>query len=215
MTFALDHELDPPLVVLPILVGGWDPDPREGPEDRRPGGGQTGRVGAPERRIRRQPEQNRDVDPHPVGDVDRLIGVVDTDVYVHPEDQLLARDEAQRRDQVAVARAGDDPLVLPHREWMRPGGPDREPLRGCRLIDLPAQRAQLLAGLDRARARLGRDLEHGLHQLGLDLAGGRGLEQGLDRVDQLERLSIEDHQLFLDPDRERRTCEMVLHRDAA
>jgi hypothetical protein len=55
---------------------------------------------------------------HAVGDVDRLVRVVDADVYVHAEDQLLARDEAQRRDELAVARAGDDPLVLPHRERM-------------------------------------------------------------------------------------------------
>ena len=43
---------------------------------------------------------------HPVGDVDRLVGVVEADVDVQPEDDLLARDEAQRVDQVAVARRG-------------------------------------------------------------------------------------------------------------
>ena len=37
-----------------------------------------------------------EVHAHPVGDVDRLVGVVDADVDVHAEDQLLARDEAQR-----------------------------------------------------------------------------------------------------------------------
>ena len=34
---------------------------------------------------------------HPVGHVDRLVGIVEPDVHVHAEDQLLARDEAQRR----------------------------------------------------------------------------------------------------------------------
>ena len=62
---------------------------------------------------------------HPVGDVDRLVGVVDPDVDVQAEDDLLARDEAQPVDQVAVARARGDPLVLPQRERMRAGGADR------------------------------------------------------------------------------------------
>ena len=72
---------------------------------------------------------------HPVGDVDGLLGVVDADVDVHPEDDLLARDEAQRADEVAVARARDDPLVLPHRERVR-ARPSRSsgpaPARGSR-----------------------------------------------------------------------------------
>ena len=51
------------------------------------------------------------MDPHPVGDVHGLVGVVDPDVHVDAEDDLLARDEPQGADEVAVARAADDPLV--------------------------------------------------------------------------------------------------------
>ncbi len=43
------------------------------------------------------------MDAHPVRDMDRLLRVVDPNVHVHAEDQLLAGDEAQRRDEVAVA----------------------------------------------------------------------------------------------------------------
>ena len=82
--------------------------------------------------LARQREQHRQVHAHPVGDVDGLVGVVDADVDVHPEDQLLARDEAQRGDQVAVARARDDPLVLPHRERVRARRADRQPALGGR-----------------------------------------------------------------------------------
>jgi hypothetical protein len=143
-----------------------------------------------------------------------LVGIVDPDVHVHAEDQLLARHEAQRRDQVAVAGPGDDPLVLPHRERVGPGRADRQVLPRRRLADLRAQCPQLLAGLHRVRARVGGNLEHRLHQLGLDLTRRRRLEQALDRVDQLERLGVEDHQLLLDPDRVGRSDEFVLHRAA-
>ena len=85
---------------------------------------------------------------HAVGDMDRLVRVVQADVHVLAEDDLLARDEAQRADQVAIARARDDPLVLPHRERVRPGRADHQVAARSRLVDLPAQRPQLLPGLD-------------------------------------------------------------------
>ena len=110
------------------------------------------------------------MDAHAVGDVDRLVGVVDADMDVHAEDELLARDEAQGRDEIAVARTRDDPLVLPHRERVGARRADAE-LAPCRgLAHVAPQRAQLLAGLGDVRARLRRDLEHRLHELGLDLA---------------------------------------------
>ena len=60
-------------------------------------------------------------------------------------------------------------------------------------------------------AGLGGDLQDGLHQLGFDVAGGRGLEHRLDGVDELEGLGVEDHQLLLDPDRVCVSGEAVLH----
>src|SRR5205814_8915736 len=88
---------------------------------------------------------------------------------------------------------------------------DHGTLRGRRVVDLAAQGAQLLAGLPRVRARIGRDLEHRFHQLRLDLALGRLLEQGLDRVHQVERPGVADHQLLFDTDRVARPGEVVLH----
>ena len=171
-----------------------------------------GAVGAPERRVRRQRQQHRHVDAHPVGDVDRLLGVVDADVDVHPEDELLPRDEAQRVDEVVVARAAHDALVLPHRERVR-ARPSRSPAPcACAVgADPPAQRAQLVAGLARVRARVRGDLEHRLHELGLDLAVGAVLEELLDRVGELERLSVDDHELLLDAQRVALRGEVLVH----
>src|SRR5690606_18754223 len=63
-------------------------------------------------------------------------------------------------------------------------------------------------------ARTRGDLQHGLHELALDLAlrGPRvPLEHRLDRVDELIRLAIDDHELFLDADRVARPGEVMLH----
>ena len=98
---------------------------------------------------------------HPVGDVDRLVGIVEPDVDVQPEDDLLARDEAQRVDEVAVARRGGDPLVLPARERVRAGRADQQALLVGGVANLTSQRAQrrarlaqvLRTGWSRSRAR--------------------------------------------------------------
>jgi hypothetical protein len=135
-------------------------------------------------------------------------------VHVLAEDQLLAGDEAQRGDQVAVARAGHDPLVLPHRERVGAGRRDREPLRVRGLLDDAPQVAQLGARLARVPARRGRDLEDRLHQLGLDVTLSvrrHRFEHGLDAVHELEGLGIDDHELLLDAERVARARESVLH----
>ena len=108
-----DHEIDPLLVVGPVLVGGGHAHARKGPEDRRARRGQAGRVSSPEGRIGRQRQEQGHVHAHPIGHVDRLFRVIEADVDVHPEDQLLASDEAQRRDEVSIARARHDALLLP------------------------------------------------------------------------------------------------------
>ena len=90
-------------------------------------------------------------------------------------------------------------------------GADRHPLVAGGLDHLPPQPPQLLLGLLDAFARVGRDLEHRLHQLGLDLADLGGLEQRFDRADELERRAVEDHQFLFDANRVGRACEPVLH----
>jgi hypothetical protein len=172
-------------------------------EDRRAGGLEAGGVGAPERRVGRQRQQEGDVDPHAVGDVDGLVGVVDGHVDVDPEDQLLAGDELEARDQLAVARARHHAGVLPHREGVSAGGSDGQALARGGLLRRPPQLAQLLAGLLCVLARSRRYLADGLEQLGLHFAHqvlGNTLEERLDGVREVERLRVDDHQLLLHPD---------------
>jgi hypothetical protein len=166
----------------------------------------------PVRRVRGEREQDRHVHAHPVGDVDRLVGVVDPHVDVQSEDDLLARDEPQRRDQLAVARARGHALVLPHRERMRPRRADQQPAPAGRLGDRGAQLPQLPPGRRGVRMRRGGDLEDRLEQLRLDaVVLAVLLEDSLDRVGERQRLGVEDHQLLLDPDREAGAGEVRLH----
>jgi hypothetical protein len=61
------------------------------------------------------------------------------------------------------------------------------------------------------RSRLGRDLQHGLHELGLDLSVLRIPEQGLDGVDEVVGLPVDDHELLLDAEGVGGPPEVVLH----
>ena len=119
------------------------------------------------------------------------------------EDDLLARDEAQRVDQLAVARPRDDPLVLPERERMRAGRADRTGPRSPATSRTVCRSARSCAPASaRVRARRGRDLEHRLHQLGLDLAlGAYSSSSASIALTSVERLVVEDHQLLLDAER--------------
>ena len=110
---------------------------------------------APEGRVGRQREQQRQVAADPVGDVDRPVGALDRDVDVGAEDQLLAGDVAELLGELAVARAVDDLLVLPDgRTGACPAAPSRQPARlGDRADDSPAQLARAPR---RRRRRLGR-----------------------------------------------------------
>ncbi len=155
------------------------------------------------------------MDAHPVGDVDRLVRTVDPDMNVQTEQQLLTGDEAQRRHEVAVAVASDDPLVLPHRERVGARRADPQPALTRDLDHLRTQRPQLPRRFGHVHTRIGADLEHRLHQLRFDLAVGSVLKQALDRVDEVIALGIDDHQLLLDAQRVAGTVEAVLHEAAA
>src|SRR5262245_3795990 len=80
------------------------------------------------------------------------------------------------------------------------------------VANLTPQGAQHPVGLAHVPGGVGRDLEHGLHQLRLELAVRRLLDQLVDGVDQRVRAAIEDHQLLLDADRIRGAGEIRLHR---
>jgi hypothetical protein len=155
----------------------------------------------------------------PVHDLNRLLGVVDRDVDVQPEDQLAAGDVLELVDEMPVAIARGDPLALEERERMRPRGADTQPTLRCEADHVRAQLPQLLLDLGRRPADRRRDLEDGLHQLGVDLllelvARGGG-EHGLDVLDEVERLAVEQHVLLLDSERVRLALAEVVVDDAA
>src|ERR1700730_18651181 len=103
---------------------------------------------------------------------------------MHPENELLARDEAQRADEPAVAIVAHYPLILPARERVRPRGADLE-VPGMRTVACQAaKRHELGRHGGNVGTRSGRDLEHRLEELGLDLSRWRLIAD--DRVDRVD-----------------------------
>ena len=94
--------------------------------------------------------------------------------------------------------------------WV-PAEPIAYPSGAARAATDARELPQLIAGLRDGPARVGRDLEHRLHELRLDVAVGRRPEQLLDGVDQIERAGVEDHELLLDADGVAGRCEVVIH----
>ena len=149
---------------------GRDPGPRQGPIDRGPRGHHPGLAPTQERRVRRLAEEQRHVPPQAVGDVDCPVGALDSDVDMGAEDQELTDDVAELVDELRVAGALDDQLVLPAGKRMGPGGADQEPAALRDLGQGAAQGAELVAGGANIRTGSRRDLEERLHQLRLHLA---------------------------------------------
>ena len=142
-----DHLADPVGVDLPGSVVRRDALARERAKDRNPRGHHPGRVAAPKRRVRRQSQEQRQVAPDPVGDVDGAVRAVDRHVNVGTEDQLAPGDVAELRDQLPVARAVDDGLLLPARERVRARGANEEVLCSSELDHHLAKLGQLRARL--------------------------------------------------------------------
>ena len=155
-----------------------------------------------------------------VHDLDRLLGVVHRDVDVQTEDQLAPRDVLELVDEMPVAVARGDALALEQRERVSPGRADAHALLRGDARHVAAQLAQLAIDLGRRAAHRRRDLEHGLHQLGIDarlelVALGRG-EHRLDVLDEVECLAVEQHVLLLDAERVRLAgAEVVVEHAAA
>jgi hypothetical protein len=148
--------------------------------------------------------------------VDGLVRVVHANVHVDPEDDLLACHELKAGDQVPVARARNDALVLPEGERMRAGRPDGQAVLLRHLVHRAPERAQLVPGLDGVLHGRRGDLADALHQLRLHLAV-RGhlaevVQEPLDGVREVERLLVDDHELLLDPKGVGGAREPVLHK---
>ena len=180
---------------------------REGGEHHLARRGQTGRLAAPERRVRREREERRQLDEEPVHDLHGLVGVIDGDMDVETEDQLTPRDVLELVDEGAVAVTRRDPLALEVAERVRAGGADAQLLTlgdGGHVLAELAQLALHVAG----GAADGRgDLEHGLHELRpdlrLELVAGHRCEHGVDVLHEVEALGVEEHVLLLHTERVR------------
>ena len=127
---------------------------------------------------------------------------------VHAEDQLAPRDVLHLVDELPVAVLGGDPLALEEAERMRAGGGEAAALLARDLGDVGAQLAQAGVDLGRIAADGRRDLEHRLHQLGVDprlelAVVGDAREHRVDVLHEVPRLGIEQHVLLLDPERVR------------
>ena len=135
-----------------------------------------------------------------------LSGSSTPDVHVDAEDDLLARHELEAGDQVAVARARHDPLVLPQRERVRAGRADRQPAL-LRPPAAPSAAARAAARPPRACCFTGVVAISQTDSISSGLTSpsvGTSLEireQPLDRVGEIERLPIHDHELLLDAER--------------
>ena len=139
--------------------------------------------------------------------LDHLLRIVDRDVHVHPEDQLASRDVLQLVDELAVPVARRDALALEEAERVRAGAADPAALRPRELSDVAAQLRERPHDVGRSPADRRRHLEHGLHQLGVDLilvvAVGRGREHRVDVLDEIPGLGVEQLVLLLDAERVR------------
>ena len=154
-----------------------------------------------------------------VDDLDRLLGVVDGDVHVHAEDQLAPGDVLELVDEVPVAVAGGDPLPLEEAERVRPRRADAQALLASDLAHVGAQLQELALDVAGGAADRRRDLQHRLHQLGVDarleLVARDRLQHGVDVLDEVERLAVEEHVLLLDAERVRVGAAERVVEDAA
>ena len=204
-------------VVLPVAVARRDPDARERAEDRR------ARRRAARSRRRARTASWRDSASStgmwtrmPLATWIALSGSSTPTWTCMPEDQLLAGDEAQR------ARSGRGSASRATIRWSShiangcvPAEPIVSPRFGGGLRMTCARSARSWrAGLGAcSRTGVGRDLEHRLHQLGLDLAVvGASSSRVSIALTRSSVSRVDDHQLLLDAERVARPGEAVLHR---
>src|SRR5262249_36607399 len=168
---------------------------------------QPGSLAAPERRARREGEQRRKMREQAVDDADRLLGIVDGDVDVHPEDELAPSDVLHLVDERVVPVLRRDPLTLEEAERMRARRADARPALGRDLRDVCTEACQPAHDVARVPADRRRDLDDGLHELrvdaSLELVPAHCGEHRVDVLDEVERLRVEELVLLLHAERVR------------
>ena len=140
-------------------------------------------------------------------------------MHVETEDQLPAGDVLHLVDERSIAVAGRDPLSLEQAERVRAGRAHAQTVVGGDVADGRAQASELPVGIAGGAADGCRDLERRLHQLRLHprlvLVADDRRQDGVDALDEVERLRVEEHVLLLDAERVRLTVsERVLEHAA-
>src|SRR6185312_15413726 len=213
---GLDPAVDEQLELLVGSKGRRQAGAGERLEDLHPRRGEPGRPRLPERRVDREGKELREIRAHAVRACDRLLRRVEADVHVQPEDELALGDPAHRLDEVDVALLESHLLVLVTREGMRARRGDDRVALGRHVAQTPAEALQLLHGLAHGRRDVGRHLDHGLEELRLDAlllpVALEGRKDLVDPGDELVALGVEDLELLLDTETERRAlAEVLLH----
>ena len=192
---------------------------RERGEDHLPARREARGLAAPEGRARREREQRAELGEQAVDDLDRLLGIVDRHVHVHPEDELAPGDVLHLVDQRPVAVLRRDALPLEEAERVRARRADPQALAVRDLGHVPAELEQLAAHVRRRAADGRRDLDHRLHQLGVDalleLVARDRVQHRLDVLHEVERLPVEELVLLLDSERVRVALAERVVEDAA
>ena len=144
---------------------------------------QPGLVRIPERRGRRQRNEQRQMGDHRAHHRKALLGIGKLHMHMHAAHHVAVADAAEILDHLLVARFRARLRHSPDRGRMRAAGHDGKAVFAGDLGDLAAQEAQLLARVADVDMDIARDLELRLQHLAHGLAAGRPVR----RLEQLVR----------------------------
>ena len=187
--------------------GAGDARAGEALEDLAPDALEAAVAAEPEGRARREGEDVGEEVADLVGQGHGRVAVPDPHVDVEAEDQVGACDVLQILDDVLVAGAVGDVLLLPVAEGVGAGGDDAQAVALGEVPQRAAQLRDLRAGLLDVAADAGARLHDGLVHLGADaLAQDRVILPVLEELAhvraQIARLGVHDLELFFDAQRE-------------
>ena len=200
------QRVDPLDPVGVVAKGARHAGARKSVEDGGARRGEARGPALPERGVRRQAEQERQVDAQPVQEPDRGARAGDPDVDVRGERRLAPGEHAHRLVDLAVARVRRDDRVAPHRRRVHAGDAGAEPMPGQRMRELPAQFGQLRDRIADPAMDAGGDLHHGcvgLLRHAIAKPGPQARDHLVRAEGQRPVARVEEHELLLDPDGER------------
>jgi magnesium transporter len=181
------------------------PGARKGVKERRARRGEAGWPALPERRVRRQREQQRQVGAQSVEQPDRTLGAGHADMDVRRERRLAAREHAHRVADLAIAGIGGEHRVARERGRMRARDGGAQTPRGQGARHPAAQLSQLGNGVAYAAVHAGGDLHHrcvGLERHAIAQIGRQPGTHLIRTECQRPVVRVEEHELLLDADRE-------------